>query len=403
MPLDFAFSEEQELFRETLREFCQREIAPRAREMDTKMEIPDDLIDKMAEMKLFGLTIPEEYGGVGEGCVMATIAAEEIARADVSVATAVLFLVNAGWGFLLSRYASDKLKEEILPKVAEGKALIGIASTEPQGGSDVSGIRTKVERKDGKIVVNGEKVYISLVREIQRRGGGYFALGTSDPKLRHRGVTTFFLPLDAPGVSTTFFEDMGRNALSTGGFRLVNVELPEHYVIGEWNKGFYYAMEGFQFARVLVAAACIGCASRVLEIGMEYVKQRELFGKPLAKYEGIQFPLADDYAAIEADRLLVYRAAWFVDEMYRKPEASKEDLKKAALYSYLAKLRAPYDAYKACNDVQEWFGAYGYTKECDVEMAVRGVRSYSVGAEGGQNIMRIIIARELLGREYLPY
>lgn len=155
--------------------------------MDTKMEIPDDLIDKMAEMKLFGLTIPEEYGGVGEGCVMATIAAEEIARADVSIATAVLFLVNAGWGFLLSRYASEKLKEEILPKVAEGKALIGVASTEPQGGSDVSSIRTKVERKDGKIVVNEEKVYISLVREIQRRGGGYFALGTSDPKLRHGG------------------------------------------------------------------------------------------------------------------------------------------------------------------------------------------------------------------------
>ncbi len=400
--VDFSFTEEQEIFRRTLREFCEKEIAPKAREMDTKMEIFEDVIKKMAKQKLFGFMIPEEYGGAGADCVTACIVAEELARADISCATAVLYLVDAGWSFAFYRYANEQLREEVLPKITRGEGFIGIASTEPHVGSDVAGFKTMVKKRNEKLVVNGEKAYISLVREISKYGGGYFAIGYSEPEKVHRGMTAFYLPLDKPGIKTTLYEDMGRNALSTGGFTLENVELPEHYLLGEWNKGFYYFMEGFQLARVLVAAACLGCASKTLEIGMDYIKQRMVFGKPLAKYEGIQFSLADNYTAIEADRLLTYRAAWAVDKMY-KEGFTKERSHKVAMLSALAKLRAPYDAYKACNDVQEWLGAYGYTRECEVEMAIRGVRSYSVGAEGGQNIMRIIIARELLGSEYIPY
>lgn len=400
--MDFGFTEEQEMFRKMMREFCEKEIAPRARDMDTKMEIADEVIKKMATQGLFGMTVPEEYGGAGADTVIATIAAEEIARADVSMATAVLYLVNAGWSFDLCKHATEQLKEELLPKVAKGEAFVGIGSTEPQGGSDVAGFKSTIKGSGDKLVLNGEKAYISMVREISRFDGGYFTLALSKPELKQRGMTAVYVPLSATGISTTLYEDMGRNALSTGGFTMDDVELPGHYLLGEWNKGFYYFMEGFQVARVFVTAACLGCTAKVLEIGMDYTKQRHVFGRPLAKYEGIQFQLADDYAALEADRLLVYRAAWAVDEMYKKG-FSKERSRKVSMFAALPKLRAPPNAFNTCSHVMDWLGAYGYTKECDIEMALRGVKSYSVGAEGGQNIMRIIIARELLGDEYIPY
>ena len=400
--MDFGFTPQQEEFRRAVREFCQKEIAPRAREMDTKRELDETLIDKMGAQELLGICIPPEYGGPGVDLVTAAMVAEEIARADVSCSTAVMYLLTTGWSFLLSKHASSQLKEELLPKIAKGKALVGILSTEPQGGSDIAGIRTRVTREGSKIIVNGQKSYISLIREIKRRGGGYFALGSSEPSLGSRGMTAFYTPLDLPGISTSLVEDMGRMALSTGSVDLKKVELPEHYIVGDWNKGFYVGMEGFQAARVLVSAACIGCWQGVLDIGMSYTKERETFGAPLAKYEGIQFPLVDSYAALEADRLLVYRAAWAVDEMYRKG-ATKQESRRVAMLAAQAKLRAPVDAFQGCSTVMDTLGAYGYTTKCDAEMGLRGVKSYSVGAEGGQNIMRIIIAREILGDEFVPY
>jgi len=399
--LDFNLTAEQEGFRQAVREFCQKEIAPRARAMDTKRELDEGLIDKMGAQELLGITIPPEYGGPGADYVSAAIVAEEIARADVSCSTAVMYLLTTGWSFLLSKHATDQLKGELLPKVAKGKSLVGILSTEPQGGSDIAGLKTRITREGGKLQVNGQKSYISLVREIQRRGGGYFTLGSSEPSLGHRGMTSFYMPLDRPGVSTSLVEDMGRMALSTGNIDMKKVELPEHYIVGEWNKGFYVGMEGFQAARVLVSAACIGCWECVLDMGMNYIKERETFGTPLAKYEGIQFPLVDSYAALEADKLLVYRAAWAVDEMYRKG-ATKQESRRVAMLAAQAKLRAPVDAFQGCSTVMDMLGAYGYTTKCDVEMALRGVKSYSAGAEGGQNIMRIIIAREILGDEFVP-
>jgi len=398
--LDFNLTAEQEGFRLAVREFCRKEIAPRARAMDTKRELDEGLIDKMAAQELLGITIPPEYGGPGTDYLTAAIVAEEIARADVSCATAVMYLLTTGWSFLLSKYATGQLKEELLPKVVKGKALVGILSTEPQGGSDIAGLRTRITREGGKFVVNGQKSYISLVREIQRRGGGYLALGSSEPSLGHRGMTAFYMPLDRPGISTSLVEDMGRMALSTGNVDMKRVELPEHYLVGEWNKGFYVGMEGFQAARVLVSAACIGCWEGVLDMGMSYMKERETFGAPLAKHQGIQFPFVDSYATLEADRLLVYRAAWAVDELYRKG-ANKQESRRVAMMAAEAKLKAPIDAFQGCSTVMDMLGAYGYTTKCEVEMGLRGVKSYSAGAEGGQNIMRIIIAREILGDEFV--
>jgi len=160
-------------------------------------------------------------------------------------------------------------------------------------------------------------------------------------------------------------------------------------------------MEGFSAARVIIGATCIGAALRGLEIGMDYIKQRKAFGKPLGRYEGISFPLADWYSRLMGDRLITYQAAWMMDQMYAGN--AKYDHHKVALWCAMSKLRAPIDAFLILNEVADWHGAFAYTKECELDMGIRGVRSYSIGAEGTPNIMRVVIARELLGREFVPY
>ncbi|MCZ7355758.1 MAG: acyl-CoA/acyl-ACP dehydrogenase [Candidatus Methanoperedens sp.] len=399
--MDFSFTEEQELFRKSVREFCNKKLAPRAREIDESGEIPREVVEDMAAMGLLGITIPEEYGGQGADFTTAAIAAEEIARADISMATAVYYLVEAGWGFLMNRYGNKKAKEEILPEVTNGKKFLGIASTEAGGGSDIAAMSTMMEKKGDKLVVNGAKTFISGVREAARYGGGYVAIIKTSPELKHKGLSLCYLPVkDIPGITTSIFKQMGREGISTGTINISNVEIPAHYLIGEWNNGFYYAMEGFNCARTLVAAACIGAAEKALESGIEYIKERHIFGSPLAKFEGIQFQMAEDFIRLESAKLMVYKAVWMVDRMYAEKRFSHNEINKAVAS---AKLIAPTVAFDIIRDVLTWYGAYGYTKEAGLERGLRGVASYIIGAEGAQNIMKIIIGREILGKEFAPY
>ncbi len=399
--MDFSFTEEQELFRKSVREFCSQRLAPRAAGIDENGEIPDEVLQDMASFGLLGMTISEEYGGSGADFTTAAIAAEEIARADISMATAVYYLVEAGWGFLMDRYGTSKAKEEILPDVTKGKTFLGIASTEATGGSDISSTSTSMEKKNGKLIVNGTKTYISGVREAAKYGGGYVTIVKTNPELGHKGLSFCYVPVkDTPGVTTGTIKQMGREGMSNGIINMDNAEIPEYYLIGEWNKGFYYAMEGFNCARPLVAAACIGAAEKVLESGIEYIKERHVFKTPLAKFEGIQFQLAEDYTKLECARLLVHKAAWMLDQMYTRNRFSHREINQAVA---AAKLMAPTAAFDIIKDVMTWYGAYGYTKEAGLERGLRGVASYIVGAEGAQNIMRVIIGREILGKEFASY
>ncbi len=396
--MDFSFTEEQELFRKSVREFCEKKLAPHASEIDEKGEIPHEVLADMAAFGLLGITISGEYGGSEADFVTAAIAAEEIARADISMATAVYYLVEAGWGFLMDRYGSKKAKEEILPDVSKGKKFLGIASTEAGGGSDIASISTTMEKRDEKLVVNGAKTFISGVREATKYGGGYVTIVKTNPELKHKGLSLCYLPVkDIAGITTSIFKQMGREGISTGTIIINNLEIPAHYLIGEWDNGFYYAMEGFNCARTLVAAACIGAAEKALESGIEYIKERHTFGTPLAKFEGIQFQLAEDYIRLESARLLVYKAAWMLDKMYTENKFSHKEINKAVA---CAKLIAPTAAFDIIKDVLTWYGAYGYTKEAGLERGLRGVASYIIGAEGAQNIMKIIIGREILGKEF---
>lgn len=401
--MDFSWTEEERLWRRGVRDFAQNEIAPRVREIDEEEHIPRDIIEGMAEMGLLAPTVGEEYGGVGADWMMATIAAEELGRADISLAIPVLYLVEAAWGFIFYEYGSETLKEEYLPKVTQGDAFLGIATTEPGGGSDILGAcNTRAEKDGDGWVFNGEKTYTSGVRESMEWGGIHLMLARTErsEEAAHKAFTFFAMPLKGvEGITPTFFDDMGRMGISTGGFALDDVRLPAEHQVGEFNRGFYHAMEGFSAARTLIGATCVGAAEAALDMGIEHIKMREAFGRPIASFEGVQFPLADLFTDLEGTKLSTYKAAWTMDQMYQHDAAKHHDI---ALAAAMAKLKAPVLGFEVMNEVADWFGAMAYTKECPVEMGIRGIRSYSIGAEGTPNIMRIIIARELLGQQFMP-
>jgi acyl-CoA dehydrogenase len=397
--VDYNFSEEQELVRESMKEFCASEIVPKTEKLEGARQMPEEVIKALAKFELLGMVIDPEYGGLGTDVVTAGIAAEELARADPSCAIPVLFLVGTSWGHVLDKYGTEEAKKEILPKAIKGEQIIGIATTESDIGSDLANMKTKISKKGNKYVINGEKMYISGVAEAVNYGGGHVTLARMTPELGTRGMCMFYLPLkDTPGITPTYVEDIGREAISCGGFDIKNVEIPKHYLIGEENKGFYIVHEGYELARGLISLVCAGAAAKALENGIAYIKERKAFGRPIGKYEGIQFKLAEHHVKIQALRELGYRALWTYDQEIQG-KASRFDVSMAIA---MAKSVAPFWSVDAINDVMQWQGAFGYTKECEDQKAWRGVRSFTL-AEGSSEIMKLIIARELLGKEFLAY
>jgi acyl-CoA dehydrogenase len=402
--MDFRLSAEQELFQRTVREFAQRTLEPRAREIDSgHAGIPDEIIQQMADLQLFGVTIPEEYGGAampGEEIVYGMLTIRELARADLSMSVPVYTLLCLGWGFLLAKHGTEEAKREVLPKVASGQWFLGIATTEPGGGSDLANIKTTARCEQDRFVINGEKSYISGVSEAGLRGGGHLTLFRTDPEAGHRGMTFAYVPTRAPGISTTLLEDVGRGGLSTGGIRYQDVEIPARYVLGEVNRGFHVNMEGFNAARTLVAAACVGASERALEMSRDWVKQRVLFGRPIVKFEGVSFEIVEDRARLEMLQHYLLRAAWLIDQYYKDEGATQREINEAVS---ICKLTAPALCLDTVKHALMHHGAFGFTKDCPLEMAYRGVLSYLVGAEGAANIMKLIIGREFIGDEAIPY
>jgi acyl-CoA dehydrogenase len=404
--MEFRLSAEQELFKQTVREFCEKSVEPHSREIDDKeCGIPDEIIQGLADLGVFGIVIPEKYGGCapeGEEMAYANIAVQEISRAEMSMALPVYTLLCLGWGFLIAKYGTEQLKEEVLHKIAAGEYFAGINTTEPAGGSDVANVQTSGVYKDGKFIVNGEKAYISGVLEaFEQRDGGHITLIRTDPEAAHKGFTFIFIPAGLDGISYSVYEDIGRMGLSTGGFVYKDVEVPEHYVLGEVNRGFYLNMEGFNLARVLVSAACVGMAEKALEISRDYVKQRVLFGRPIAKFEGISFEIAEDHARLDQLQMYLRYAAWAADTCYKEPGTFTQ--RELSRIISICKMTAPKLAAEIAQRCMTHLGAFSYTKDCPLGRGLRGVMSYVVGAEGGYHIQKLIIAREFIGDIAVPY
>jgi acyl-CoA dehydrogenase len=395
--MEFRLSDEEEAFQSAVRRFGDRVLRPNEAEIDARGVIPPGVLAGMAELGLLAMPVPEAYGGMGASAVLTELAAEEIGRGDSSMATAVFFLLEAGWGYLLSRRGTEEARKEILPPVCAGKAFLGIATTEPTGGSDLAAMRTTSRREGSEFVLRGEKSFISGVEEAKSLGGGHLTLS----KGAEGGFNFLYVPTRTEGITTQRFQNMGRMGISTGSLSYQEARVPAKYLLGTEGKGFEYAMEGFSVARTFVAAACVGAAERALETGIEYIRQRPAFGQPLGKFEGIQFELVDLWTQVEAVKWQCRRAAWLLDAYTLQGDSSHRSEVDRAVAS--VKLTAPPLAFECVKRVMMWFGAAGYTKDVGLERGLRGIMSYLVGAEGGLNVMRIILGRELLGREFLPY
>ena len=395
--MEFQLSDEERAFQDAVRKFGDRVLRAHERQIDTEGRIPPEVLRQMADLGLLAMPVPADYGGMGGSAVLTELAAEEIGRGDSSMATAVFFLLEAGWGYILSRHGTEETKREVLPPVCQGKAFLGVASTEPSGGSDLAGMHTTSRAENETFVLHGEKSFISGVEEAKELGGGHLTLAKSTTK----GFNLLYVPTRTEGISTQRFHNMGRMGISTGGLTYQDARVPRRYLLGTEGRGFELAMEGFTFARTLVAAACIGAAERALDTGIAYIRERQAFGRPLGKFEGIQFELVDLWTQVEAVKWQCRRAAWLLDTYtFRGDSSHRSEVDRAVA---AVKLMAPPVAFECVKRVMMWFGASGYTKDVGLEMGFRGITSYLVGAEGGLNIMRIILGRELLGREFLPY
>ncbi len=398
--ISFDFTEEQKTFQKRVRGFCRKEISPVVRKIEDEGRIPDDVIQGLSDLGLLAMTVDRQYGGIEADPITVGLVAEEIARADISCAIPTLFLVEAAWGSVFDRYGKQQTKEEILPRVTKGRAYLGIAVTEPDSGSDIAAMKTKAVRRGDEYLISGEKMYVSGIREVTEQfaeGGGHLTVVKTEAKKGTRGMSIFYIPVTTgKGMHTTLLDDWGRKGISCGGFAMENVVLPERYLLGEENRGFYIAMEGFDYARGIIALVCCGAAMSALEQAIEYLKTRKAFGRFLGQFEGIRFRLAEHWSKLDAIRLLAYRALWMYDRERREKKFNRLDVTRACAE---AKMLAPPAAFDAINDAIQWFGAFGYTTECPLEMALKGVRSY-FWAEGTMEIMKIIVSRELLGKEF---
>jgi acyl-CoA dehydrogenase len=229
--MDFELSDEEQAFQAGVRAFGDKVLRPHESRIDREGRIPDEILHEMARLGLLAMPVPEQFGGIGASAVLTELAAEEIGRGDFSMATAVFFLLEAGWGAILSRFGTTAAKEEVLPPVCQGRAFLGIATTEPTGGSDLANLHTQSRRSGAEFVVRGEKAFLSGVEEAKRLGGGHLTLTKS-------GAKTFnflYVPTNSPGISSQRFENMGRMGISTGGpFALLRTipRLPADFPLG---------------------------------------------------------------------------------------------------------------------------------------------------------------------------
>lgn len=383
--MDFAFSSEQEELVRTLRAFASKELAPRSREWDKRGEFPWAAWRQMGELGLLGFRHPAQHGGSEIDLVSMGIAMEEIARGDFSATYGIQLAGLAGQ--ILGQNASEEIKARWLPPCALGEQIVALALTESSVGSDAANLACRAVREGDGYVITGEKSGISLGMVAQAA----IVFARTDADARARGVTAFLVPLDLPGVARSPLSDLGTRAVVRAVLSFDHVKVPASHRVGAEGTGFHQVMQGFDYNRVLIALACLGAAQVSLEGTMVYVRERKAFGRSLATFEGVSFPIAEAATQIDAARWLCYRALWLAD---RGLPHTKE--------SAMVKWWAPKLSVETIHQCLLLHGHYGYTDELPFEQRMRDVIGLEIG-DGTAQIMKIIVARELMGRDSLPY
>jgi alkylation response protein AidB-like acyl-CoA dehydrogenase len=382
--MDFELSPEQQQWQETARRFAQEEVAPLAREADERRRFSPELVPRMGELGLLGGPLEPAFGGSGMDYVSFALVAEELGRIDSSVRG--FLTVHAGLVTLCIReWGSAEQRSRYLPGLASG-ALIGCyALTEPGAGSDAASIQTTAREVDGDYVLNGEKVWIT--------NGGVADLAivfaTRDASLRHRGVCAFLVETNTDGLIRERMpgQELGHRGSDHARLRFENLHVPASALLGQPGAGFTVAMSGLDRGRLGVAAGAVGIGVACVDACVAFARERRQFGKRLGDFQMVQATIADMLAEIEAARLLTWRAAWLQDRGLPATQATS-----------IAKLYATEAAARAANAAVTLHGSRGYSNEYPVERYLRDIKGMQI-YEGASNIQRIIIARELLGRD----
>jgi alkylation response protein AidB-like acyl-CoA dehydrogenase len=378
----FTITEEHRSLRDMVRKLAEDKIAPRAAEIDESAEFPWDVKEALAANGLLGLHIPEEFGGFGGDTMAFAIMVEEIAR--VCASSSVIPLVQKLGSMPITMGASDEQKKAWFPRIASGEDLISYCLSEPGAGSDAAGMTTAAVRDGDEYVLNGTKIWISMAGPSSL----YTVLAKTDPDKGARGVSAFLVRSDDPGFSVGKAEKkMGIKGSPTCAVHFDDCRIPADRLIGEEGKGFTYAMQAFDHTRLVVGAQAVGIAQGAIDFAKEYVKEREQFGKPIGSFQGLQFMLADMQTETDAARLLVYAAAAKADRL-------DDDLTQ---FSSMAKLKAGDVAMSVTTDAVQLLGGYGYTRDYPVERMMRDAKITQI-YEGTQQIQRVVIARQMLGK-----
>ncbi|MCI0484520.1 MAG: acyl-CoA dehydrogenase family protein [candidate division NC10 bacterium] len=383
--MDFTLSETQRAIQGVVRDFARREIIPKAAGYDQREEFPWEIIRGAASLGLLGILVPEGYGGAGMDYVSYVAILEELGRADASVALTVEAHNSLAVNHILL-FGSEEQRRRYLPALARGEMLSAWALTEPGSGSDAAAMRTTAVRQDDTYVLTGTKNFITSGSV----AGVYVILTLSDPARGSHGISAFILERGAPGFSVGRREKkLGVRASDTAQLILDHVRLPAESLLGELDHGFLDALQVLDGGRIGIAALAVGLARAALEESIAYSKQRVQFGQPISAFQAIQFKLADMATAVDSARLLTYRAAVLADQ-------GKPFTKEASM----AKVYSAEAAVAAATQAIQIHGGYGYTVEYPVERYLRDAKLCEIG-EGTSEIQRLIIAREIVGREYV--
>jgi alkylation response protein AidB-like acyl-CoA dehydrogenase len=376
--MNYELTEEQELLRRTVREFSESKVAPVAEELDREERFPYELVKELAQLGLMGIPIPEEYGGAGADTVSYAIAIEELTRVDSSVAITVAAHTSLGT-MPIYLYGSEEQKREWVPQLASGARLAAFGLTEANAGSDAGATRTRAELRDGHWIVNGSKMFIT------NAGTDITACVTITALTGDGETSNIIVPNGASGYDISApMKKLGWHASDTRELSFKDCAVPEGNLLGPRGKGFHQFMEILDGGRISVASMGVGLAQGAYDLAFAYAKERQQFGRPIAKFQAVQFALADMATEIEAGRQLVYRAAWLKDQG-----------KDFALAAAQAKLYTGLLSNRAVNAALQIHGGYGFMEEYAISRLYRDQKILEIG-EGTNEVQRMVIAK-LLG------
>jgi acyl-CoA dehydrogenase len=375
----FKLSDEFQALYDLALDFANKEVWPKARELDETARFPSDLLGKAHALGLLNAFVPESVGGLGLGVFGHALIGEALATGSAGFCTAALANELAAVPVILG--GNEQIWKEFLAPMVEEAQMAAYCVTEPGAGSDVAGIKTTAKKVGDTYVLNGSKMWITNAGHAR----WFFVLAKTDPAAGHKGMTGFVVHANTPGVIIGKKEDnMGQRCSDTRGVTFENVEVPARFVLGKEGDGFRLAMGAFDRTRPVVASGAVGLAQRAMKCAIDYAKQRATFGKPIAEHQAVQFMLAEMARDIEASRLLVWKSAEEVDSGKRNTYTAS-----------IAKLMAADSCMRITTDAVQIFGGYGYNREYPVEMLMRDAKIFQI-YEGTSQIQRMIVARHLL-------